>query len=150
MRYNAKLFKHPALFHLGSEDTIVDNEATKKFYEKLGSKVKEMFEYEGAYHELQYEDSFKEMFKNTMDWLNARLKDKSTKKFGKFEAEKVKIKFLRKRQPFRHWKKVLVLAIFAYYIIGYVLMITKYINKNKHEMLAVWPCSVYRKLFLKK
>ena len=56
-KYNAKLFQYPVLLHTGSEDKVVDNKETKKFYDNLGSKEKQMFEYEGSYHELQYEDS---------------------------------------------------------------------------------------------
>mmetsp|Transcript_11124 Transcript_11124/g.12513 ORF Transcript_11124/g.12513 Transcript_11124/m.12513 type:complete len:146 (-) Transcript_11124:301-738(-) len=55
-KYNAKLFTYPLLVHLGSEDQIVNNKSTKEFFEKVGSNEKQLFEYEGAYHELQHED----------------------------------------------------------------------------------------------
>ena len=54
-KYNAAQFKYPLLIHLGADDLTVNNEATKKFFEKVGSSEKRMFEYEGARHELMFE-----------------------------------------------------------------------------------------------
>ena len=150
-KYNSKQFKYPILIHIGSEDKIVNNEVTKSFYENLGTEDKQMFEYEGAFHELQYEDCKKEMLKNTLDWLDTKLSQPVIKKFGVFDVEKhAKFHMLKKGAPFKYWKQVIGLLIAFYYFVGYILMVSKFINANRHEMIAFWPCSIFRKFFGKK
>ena len=34
--------------------------------------------------------------------------------------------------------------------VSYIGMVTKFINKDRHEMLALWPGSVWRKFFGRK
>lgn len=149
-KYNAKSFEYPVLIHTGSEDKVVCNKETKKFFDLLGSKEKQIFEYEGARHELQFEDCSREVLKNTFDWINLRLKEANSRNLGAIDFDAVKVEFLKKKAPFRHYRALATVLVILYYFIGYVLMVTKFINKNKHEMIAFWPCSLYRKFFLKK
>lgn len=149
-KYNAKSFQFPVLIHTGSEDKVICNKEAKKFYDLLGSQEKQIFEYEGCRHELQFEDCSRELLKNTFDWINLRLKEVNTKNLGAIDFDTIKIEFLKKKAPFRHYKALATFLVILYYFIGYVLMVTKFINKNKHEMIAFWPCSLYRKFFLKK
>ena len=146
-KYNAKSFKYPLLVHLGGDDEIVDNKGTKELFEKFGTDDKQMFEYEGCFHELQYEECQKEMFKNTINWMNQKFKNGGATKVGAIDFDKVIVAFLKKRAPFKHWKQLAVFLVVLYYFIGYILMVTKFINKDRHEMLAFWPCSLYRKFF---
>lgn len=146
MKYNAKQFSYPLLVHLGAEDTIVNNEATKKFYEQVSSEEKQMFEYEDCFHELQHEACKREMIKNTLDWINFRTKEGNVTKLGAIDFEKIKVGFLKKKAPFKHWKALITTIVIIYYLIGYIGMVTKFINKDRHEMLALWPCSLWRKL----
>mmetsp|Transcript_11124 Transcript_11124/g.12515 ORF Transcript_11124/g.12515 Transcript_11124/m.12515 type:complete len:89 (-) Transcript_11124:25-291(-) len=88
------------------------------------------------------------MLKNTLEWFNHRLK--GTRNLGAIDFDKIKIEFLKRRAPFRHWKALSAFLVIMYYFIGYLLMASKFINKNRHEMIAFWPCSLYRKFFLKK
>ncbi len=149
-KYNAKSMKYPVLVHLGKEDRIVNNEGTKKIYENFGTNDKQMFEYDGGFHELQHEDCKKEMFKNTLNWINKKFKDGSATKAGTMDLDKVKFAFLKKKAPFKHWKELAAFAVAVYYIIGYLLMVTKIVNKKRHEMLAFWPCQLYKLFFGKK
>jgi alpha-beta hydrolase superfamily lysophospholipase len=149
-RYNSRFFKYPVLIHLGGDDKIVNNDITKHFYDKLGSEDKQLFEYEGAYHELQYEDCKREVLKNTLDWINFRIKEGNAEKLGSIDFDTIKVAFLKKKAPFKHWKALITAIVVAYYFIGYVLMVSKFINKNRHEMIALWPCSLYRKFFGRK
>jgi alpha-beta hydrolase superfamily lysophospholipase len=148
--YNAKSFTHPVLIHLANDDKVVNNNATKKFFEKIGSEDKQMFEYDGVYHELQYEDCAKEMFRNNINWLNARFKEGNTFKLGAIDFDKIKVALLKKKAPFKQWKLLITSIVLAYYAIGYLLMISKIVNKDRHEMIAFWPCSLFKKFFGKK
>lgn len=148
--YNSKDFKYPVQIHLGSEDMIVNNESTKKFYELIPSEDKQLLEYEGCYHELQFEDCKREMFKNTLNWINNRTKEGNVFKVGAIDFDKLKVAMMRKKAPFTHWRLLITTIIVVYYLIGYIGMVTKFINKDRHEMLALWPCSVWRKFFGKR
>lgn len=149
-RYNASSYKYPVLVHLGSDDKVVDNEVTKKIYEKFTSPEKQMFEYEGAYHELQFEDCSREMLKNTFNWMNQLLKEGNSPKLGVIDFDKIKVAMLKKKAPFKHWKALITTLVIVYYLIGYLLMVTKFVNKDRHEMLALWPCQVWRRFFGKR
>lgn len=149
-KYNVKSLKYPTLIHLGGEDKIVNNEGTKKFYEGIEVEDKQMYEYEGCFHELQYEDCKKEMFKNTINWINKKFKNGSATKVGAIDFDNVKIAFLKKKAPFKHWKHLAVISVVLYYLIGYLLMVSKIVNKKRHDMIAFWPCQIYRLLFGKK
>ena len=149
-KYNVKSFKYPLLVHLGGDDKIVNNAGTKEIYEQFGTEDKQMFEYEGCFHDLQYEECQKEMFKNTLNWMNQKFKEESVSNFGATDFDKIKVAFLKKTAPFKQWKKLIFVLVVAYYLIGYLLMVAKFINKDRHEMIAFWPCSIFRKFFGKK
>ena len=150
LKYNSKQFAYPVMVHLGGEDTIVNNEATKKFYEQISSEDKQLFEYEGCYHELQHEDCKREMLKNTLNWINLKTKEGNAFKVGAIDFDKIKVGLLKRKEPFKHWRALIVTIVVIYYMIGYIGMVTKFINKDRHEMLALWPGSVWRKFFGRK
>jgi alpha-beta hydrolase superfamily lysophospholipase len=149
-KYNVKSFEYPVLVHLGGEDSVVNNDFTKKMYEQFGSEDKQMFEYEGAFHDLHVEDCSKEMFKNTINWINLKFKEGNATKIGTIDFDKVKIAFLKKKAPFNYWKQLITFSIALYYFIGYLVMVTKLANADRMDMLAFWPCSLYKKYIMKK
>ena len=106
-----------------------------------------MFEYEGCFHDLQFEECQREMLKNTLNWMNLKFKEGAISNIGIIDFDSVKIEFLKRTAPFKQWKKLITALVVAYYLIGYLLMVSKFINKNRHEMLAFWPCSLFRKFF---
>jgi lysophospholipase len=149
-KHNVKSFEYPVLVHLGGEDSVVNNDFTKKMYEDFGSEDKQMFEYEGAFHDLHYEDCNKEMFKNTVNWINLKFKEGNASKVGTIDFDKVKVAFLKRKAPFKYWKQLITFSIALYYFIGYLVMATKLANADRMDMLAFWPCSIYKKYILKK
>jgi alpha-beta hydrolase superfamily lysophospholipase len=146
-KYNAKSLEFPILMHLAKDDKIVNNEATKKIFEKFGTEDKQMFEYDDCGHELQFEDCNREVFRNTVNWINNKFKEGNTSNLGGINFDRIKIAFLKRKAPFKHWKELGFFLLAMYYFIGYILMVSKFINKNRHEMIAFWPCSLYRKFF---
>jgi hypothetical protein len=117
---------------------------------KVGTKDKSVFEYADAYHELQFEDCKRELFKNTIDWLNLKIKEGDAQRLGALNFEKIKVDILKRKAPFKHWKITIAFAVVFYYLIGYLLMYFKIVNKERHEMLAFWPCQLFKKFFGKK
>ncbi|CAI2366427.1 unnamed protein product [Moneuplotes crassus] len=148
--YNSSYMRYPILVHLGGADEIVNNEGTKKIFEAFGTEDKQIYEYEGYLHELHYEDCNKEMFRNTISWINRKFKDGGATKVGAIDFDDVKIAFLKKKAPFKHWKQLIAASVIVYYLIGYLLMVSKVVNKRRHEMLAFWPYQLYRLLFGKR
>lgn len=63
--------KLPVLVMHGSNDRIASVEETKQFFERLGSKDKELVIYPGFYHELFNEPEKQEVFDRVTAWLDA-------------------------------------------------------------------------------
>ena len=66
----------PVLVMHGTEDKLASVEATKRFFEKIGSKDKELIIYPGYYHELFNEPEKHELYEQATQWLAQR--EKST------------------------------------------------------------------------
>jgi lysophospholipase len=68
----------PCLFLQGSEDSLVDTDATVDFYNKVKEEDKKLIVYEGFYHEIFNEpESFqggkKRVFSDVDEWLLPRI-----------------------------------------------------------------------------
>ncbi len=65
----------PVLLQLAGRDRIIDNVATKKHFDRLGSKDKELVEYPNARHTLEFEPNRDEVIGDLLEWLG-RLPDR--------------------------------------------------------------------------
>jgi alpha-beta hydrolase superfamily lysophospholipase len=66
----------PVLVMHGTEDKLASCEATKRLFEKIGSKDKELIIYPGYYHELFNEPEKHQLYERATQWLSKR--EKST------------------------------------------------------------------------
>lgn len=64
----------PVLVMHGTADKLASVEATKRLFEKIGSKDKELIIYPGFYHELFNEPEKQELFERVTEWLPQRAK----------------------------------------------------------------------------
>jgi len=69
----APRIKTPLLVMHGSADRLASVDATKRFYEQIGSADKELVVYEGWYHELFNEPDKYEVFNRVTSWLAKRI-----------------------------------------------------------------------------
>ncbi len=69
---NAGRITLPILVMQGMEDVIVSPEASKKFYDALGTPAKKRrwIGYEGLYHEILNEPVKEEIYKEILKWVN--------------------------------------------------------------------------------
>jgi len=62
----------PILVMHGTEDRLASVDATRRVFERMGSKDKELVIYPGFYHELFNEPEKQDVFERVTEWLNAR------------------------------------------------------------------------------
>ncbi len=102
---------------------------------------KKVTTYEYARHEL-HSDATKEVFEDSLAWVESKLE--SAPLLGDL-PEKFRTGHLRKQEPWQHKGKLIFLAIFIYYMIGFLLMETQTIFKNRHgQQLISWPVALWR------
>jgi acylglycerol lipase len=71
----APAMKVPILMQIAGDDQLVDAEASKSFFEKLGMKDKTLHVYEGLYHEIynELEPDRKKVLDDLENWIMARV-----------------------------------------------------------------------------
>jgi lysophospholipase len=62
----------PVLVMQGTEDKLASAEATKQFFEQIGSRDKELAIYPGFYHEIFNEPEKQDLFERVTSWLEQR------------------------------------------------------------------------------
>ena len=67
----AEEISQPTLVMLAGQDQIVDNEATRRYLNRLGTSQLEVKEYPEARHTLEFEPNREAIFSDLIDWLNA-------------------------------------------------------------------------------
>ncbi len=60
----------PAIMMLAGKDRIIDNPATTKWYKSLASQERAFFEYEKAFHTLEFEPDRNQWIGDLTDWLD--------------------------------------------------------------------------------
>ncbi len=60
----------PLLLMLAGQDRIIDNDATRKLFEKVPSQQRTLIEYPEAAHTLEFEKNRDQFVKDLADWLN--------------------------------------------------------------------------------
>ena len=129
-KYNAKYLTHPILMLQGKWDGVVDNEALVSMYNNFaGEKTRKVYDY--AKHEL-HEDAKMDVLNDVEQWINEWLKKPCCKPLGKFRAKDYEVKFLPIAEKFQHKGKLAAVAVFMYFIIGYLLMKWGIIFRNRH------------------
>jgi alpha-beta hydrolase superfamily lysophospholipase len=58
---------------LAEQDRIIDNTATRRFVEQLAATDKEIIEYAGAHHTLEFEPDPDRFVGDLLRWLNRQL-----------------------------------------------------------------------------
>lgn len=66
---NVTRIRCPLLMMLAGEDRIIDNEATRLLFGKIGSQSKRLVEYPAAQHTLEFESKRDEFIDDLLDWL---------------------------------------------------------------------------------
>jgi alpha-beta hydrolase superfamily lysophospholipase len=62
----------PVLVLLAEKDRIIDNAATRRFVERFTSAEREVIEYPGAHHTLEFEPDPERHISDMLNWLNRR------------------------------------------------------------------------------
>jgi alpha-beta hydrolase superfamily lysophospholipase len=70
---HAPEYRWPSLVLQGGDDPIASPAATKAFFERAGSKDKELIVYEGFRHEILNEVGRQRVYEDIARWLEARL-----------------------------------------------------------------------------
>ena len=105
---------------------------------------KKMTFYSYAKHELHI-DATKELFYNSHDWVENILKSPNCPKLGEIKDIKFRFGHLKIQEPLQHKKYWVLAAVILYYLIGYFLMVSKVIYKNRHgNQLISWPYALWR------
>jgi alpha-beta hydrolase superfamily lysophospholipase len=60
----------PVLLLLASEDRIIRNDKTRDFFERFAAKDKQIIEYAGANHTLEFEPNPEGFIEDIHDWLD--------------------------------------------------------------------------------
>jgi len=69
VRFTPKYVHVPVLMLLASEDRIIHNDRTREFFERLATKNKEIIEYSGAHHTLEFEPDPDRFIGDIRAWL---------------------------------------------------------------------------------
>ena len=62
----------PTLLLLAGEDRIIDNAKTRRFVERFAAKRKDVIEYAGAHHTLEFEPDPRPVFNDLTKWIRER------------------------------------------------------------------------------
>jgi alpha-beta hydrolase superfamily lysophospholipase len=65
--------KVPVLLLLAAEDRIIDNDATRRFLVRFASPDKQIIEYAGAHHTLEFEPDPEPYVADLLNWLNRHI-----------------------------------------------------------------------------
>lgn len=131
---NLYKFSYPVLFIHGSDDKETQPEDTKKAFNKIVSREKDLKIMEGSLHEpfLDYE---KEDYKTEItEWL--RLKLISGKPLGEIKKH---IHFELKAKPYNYRKKIFYLLLFILYIRGLIFVKANKTYRNNRFILFFYP-----------
>jgi acylglycerol lipase len=60
---------HPVALFLAGQDRIIDNERTKRYFERFASSKKQLFEYPQAHHTLEFEPDPEPFIRDLIGWL---------------------------------------------------------------------------------
>lgn len=63
----------PILFAHGTQDKLVNADASKRLHDRVGSQDKTLKMYEGLYHEILNEPERDQVMQDMIDWLDGRL-----------------------------------------------------------------------------
>ena len=72
VRWSAEGLRVPVLMMISGRDRIVDNDGSRKLFERFASRPKEVILYETAAHTLEFEPDPKPFFADMVRWLDAR------------------------------------------------------------------------------
>jgi alpha-beta hydrolase superfamily lysophospholipase len=73
LRFVTKYIRVPILLMLAEKDRIIDNGRTRRYIERWPATDKEIIEYEGAHHTLEFEPEPERFVKDLVRWLDRRV-----------------------------------------------------------------------------
>jgi alpha-beta hydrolase superfamily lysophospholipase len=73
LRFVPKYVKAPTLLMLAEKDRIIDNARTRRFLERFATGDKEIIEYPGAHHTLEFEPEPERFIGDLISWLERHL-----------------------------------------------------------------------------
>ncbi len=73
LRFTPKYVHVPVLLLLASEDRIIRNDLTREFVDKFATPDKQIIEYTGAHHTLEFEQPPALFLKDMQDWLDRHI-----------------------------------------------------------------------------
>ena len=73
LRFTAKYVHVPVLMLLASEERIIRNDRTRAYFERFASRDKEIIEYAGAHHTLEFEPDPDRFIGDIRAWLDKRV-----------------------------------------------------------------------------
>lgn len=76
IRFTPKYVHVPTLLLLASEDRIIHNDRTRAFFEQFATKDKEIIEYAGAHHTLEFETNPERFIGDMRAWLDRHAAEK--------------------------------------------------------------------------
>jgi alpha-beta hydrolase superfamily lysophospholipase len=86
----------PALLMLAEKDRIIDNRRTRAYFDRLASQDKQVIEYEGAHHTLEFEPDPDRFINDLVQWLRPR---EAKLLMSKRERLQARVRLARVPQP---------------------------------------------------
>jgi alpha-beta hydrolase superfamily lysophospholipase len=72
LRFVPRYVRLPVLLMLAEKDRIIDNERTRAYFERFRATDKQVIEYPGAHHTLEFEPDPQPMINDLVGWLNSK------------------------------------------------------------------------------
>lgn len=137
---SAKSVTYPFQLLLAEKDVIVNNKASRSWYDRAGSKIKKIRLMAGAYHSTFKEPNRDVLFETALTFMGERLdgsvQGKPAKVFGAFKPALVK--YYKPRPLMKRKKFWFYLALLAYLVIGLIMVRKRGIKR----LLLAWPTSL--------
>lgn len=104
---------------LAENEYLVNNKSNRVGFEKMGSEIKELIEFKGAFHELQKEPIKDQVHQKVMCFIKCLLADKkNVKPFGTFDPKSIRYGLLKKRFWPSHIRKIAIIGLIVYLLLG--------------------------------
>ena len=122
---------YPFLLCLGEKDAIVNNKVTRKWYDRVGSTVKEIKIIPKAYHELSKEPNNDVFFEAVLKFMAKQ--QEQARPLGEFNP-RTDVRFAKKI-PYWRRKKLWKLLVVIYLFIGLLFVLIK----RRKNLFLSWP-----------
>ena len=140
---------------MGELDKVISNNAILTFFNNIERRDKYLYKYIGQKHELQFEETKLDFFKDLLTFASTSLKQ-NPKNLGRVDPDSL---VYREALPIPRkllcWKRILLRLLVAYIVSGYIIInfiLKRFANKHRVATRKIvinvlfWPLSVLKAL----